>query len=147
MVLFFDDTDVPENAFLGLVTSNGSVIIMQPTLHARFIADSQHERGYLCNGKTGIIDKQLQWHSNSLVTQSTLSNEPTTNDEDDILPALLESTVQLQLNPFMQLEYQNQTNIRFAFACQKEEFKFQLVRIFLYPSYPDSARLMIPLPY
>ncbi|CAF4020243.1 unnamed protein product [Rotaria sp. Silwood2] len=126
MVLFFDDTDVPENAFLGLVTSNGSVIIMQPTLHARFIADSQHERGYLCNGKTGIIDKQLQWHSNSLVTQSTLSNEPTTNDEDDILPALLESTVQLQLNPFMQLEYQNQTNIRFAFACQKEEFKFQL---------------------
>ncbi|CAF0886668.1 unnamed protein product [Rotaria sp. Silwood1] len=126
MILFFDDTDVPENVFLGLVTSNGSVLIMQPTLHARFVTDNQHERGYICNGKTGMIEKQLQWHSNNFVTQPTLSNEPTTHDEDEILPALLESTVQLQLNSFMQLEYHNPTNIRFAFACQKEELKFQL---------------------
>ncbi|CAF0916249.1 unnamed protein product [Rotaria sordida] len=126
MILFFDDVDISENVFLGLVTSTGSVLIMQPTLHARFVTDNQHERNYLCNGKTGIIEKQIQWHSNNITTQLISSNEPTIQDEDDILPALLESTIQLQLNSYMQLEYHNPTNIRFAFACQKEEFKFQL---------------------
>jgi hypothetical protein len=124
--LFFDDTDSPENQFLGLVTSIGSVLIMQPTLHARFVTSNQHERAYLCNGKTGIIDKQLQWHLNTSGTQSVLSNQTGSNDDDDILPPLLESTVQLQLNSSMQLEYHNSTNIRFAFACNKEEFKYQL---------------------
>jgi hypothetical protein len=124
--LFFDDTDIEENQFLGLVTSTGSVCVMQPTLHARFTTDIQHERAYLCNGKTGIIEKQLQWHSNTSGTQSVLSNQTTSNDEDDILPPLLESIIQFQLNSCMQLEFHNPTNIRFAFACQKEEFKFQL---------------------
>jgi hypothetical protein len=124
--LFYDDIDSPEHQFLGLVTSTGSVLIMQPTLHARFVTDNQHERGYLCDGKTGIIDKQLQWHSNNSGNQSVLSNPTVSNDEDDILPPLFENTVQFQLNSCMQLEYHNPTNIRFAFACQKEEFKFQL---------------------
>ena len=124
--LFFDDTDILENQFLGLVTSTGSVFIMQPTLHARFTTDNLHERAYLCNGKTGLIEKQIQWHLNTSGTQSVLSNQTGSNDDDDILPPLFENTVQLQLNSSMQLEYQNPTNIRFAFACQKEEFKFQL---------------------
>jgi len=124
--LFFDDTDIPENQFLGLVTSSGSVFVMQPTLHARFTTDNQYERAYLCNGKTGIIEKQVQWHLNHSGAQSVLSNQTMSNDEDDILPPLFENTIQLQLNSFMQLEYYNPTNIRFAFACQKEEFKFQL---------------------
>lgn len=126
MILFFDDIDVPENQLLGVVTSTGNVLVMQPNLHARFVTDGHHERGFLCNGKTGIIEKQLQWHTSSNRTQSVLSSEPTTHDEDDTLPALLETTIQMQLNPYMQLEYHNQANIRFAFACQKEEFKFQL---------------------
>ncbi|CAF3387992.1 unnamed protein product [Rotaria socialis] len=126
IVLFYDDTDSPDHQYLGAVTSNGSVLVMQPNLHARFVTDNQHERGYLCNGKVGMIEKQLQWHSNNYGAPSASCGDPTTNDDDDALPALLESTVQLQLNPYMQLEYANPSNIRFAFACQKEEFKFQL---------------------
>jgi hypothetical protein len=132
--LFFDDTDVPENQFLGLVTSTGNVFVMQPTLHARFTTDNQHERAYLCNGKTGIIEKQVQWHLHNPGNQSVLSNQTTSNDEDDILPPLFENTVQLQLNSYMQLEYYNPTNIRFAFACRREEFKFQLGTKLLTPS-------------
>ena len=110
-----------ENEFLGLVTGSGSVFIMQPTLHARFTTDNQRERAYLCDGISGLIEKQVQWHLTSH------SNETRSNlDEDDILPPLFENTVQLQLNPFMQLEYHNPNNIRFAFACQKEEYKYQL---------------------
>jgi hypothetical protein len=124
--LFFDDIESPENQFLGLVTSAGSVLVMQPTFHARFVTDILHERGYLCNSKTGLIDKQFQWHLNSSGTQSVLSNQTASNDEDDILPPLLETTVQLQLNSSMQLEFCNPTNIRFAYAGHKEEFKFQL---------------------
>jgi len=124
--LFFDDTEIEENRFLGLVTSTGSVFLMQPSLHARFTTDNAHERAYLCDGRTGIIDKQLQYHFNRSGTQSVLSNQTTSNDDEDILPPFLENTVQIQINSTMQLEFQNPTNIRFAFACQKEEFKFQL---------------------
>jgi hypothetical protein len=124
--LFFDDTDISSNQFLGLVTSTGSVFIMQPSLHARFTTDNQHERAYLCNGKTGIIEKQIEYHLNHCGSQSVLSNRTISNDEDDILPPLFENTIQFQLNSYMQLEYENLTNIHFAFACQKEEFKFEL---------------------
>lgn len=96
---------------------------MQPKFHARFVTDSQHERGYLCNGKTGAIEKQLRSHLNDPGTQQ---NQTPTNEEDEIFPSLLDSTVQLQLNSYMQLEYFNPINIRFAFACHKEEFQFQL---------------------
>ena len=126
MILFFDDTDIRENQFLGLVTSTGSVVIMQPNLHARFITDNQHERAYLCNGKTGTIEKQVPCHRNNSATQPLTSNPTVTNNEDDILPPLLENVIQLQLNSSMQIEYHNPMNIRFAFSCQKEEFKFQL---------------------
>jgi hypothetical protein len=122
--LFFDDTDLRENQFLGLITSTGHAVVMQPNLHARFTTDSHHERGYLCDGKTGIIEKQVQWHMNTSGNQSVLSNH--TTSDDDILPPLFDNTIQLQLNSSMQLEYHNPTNIRFAFACQKEEYKFQL---------------------
>lgn len=120
--IFFDDTDIEENRFLGSVTSNGNLFIMQPTCYARFTTDYQHERAYLCNGKTGIIDKQLQYHLN----QSQINSNNNNNDDDDVLPPLFQNTVQVQLNPYMQLEFHNPTNIRFAFACQKEEFKFEL---------------------
>ncbi|CAF1525083.1 unnamed protein product, partial [Adineta steineri] len=73
--LFFDDTDIPENQFLGLVTSTGSVLIMQPSLHARFVTDNQHERGFLCNGETGLIEKQLRSHSNESGTDAIVSNQ------------------------------------------------------------------------
>jgi len=124
--LFFDDTDSPENQFLGCVTSSGCVLVKQPNLYTRFVTDSLHERGYLCNGETGIIEKQLRSHSNNPGTQSNLPNQTPANDDDEIFPPVLDSTVQLQLNSCMQLEYYNPINIRFAFACHKEEFKFQL---------------------
>jgi hypothetical protein len=92
--LFFDDTDSPEHQFLGLVTSTGSVLIMLPTLCARFVTDHLHERGYLCDGEK--------------------------------LERLKNNFDRIQLNPSMQLEYSNSLNIRFAFAYQKEEYKFQL---------------------
>lgn len=92
---------------------------MQPTLHARFTTDSQRERAYLCNGISGIIEKQIQWNLNNSI-------EMDEDEVDDILPPLFQTSVQLQLNSFMQLEFHDPTNIRFAFACQKEEYKFQL---------------------
>jgi hypothetical protein len=95
---------------------------MQPTFHARFITNNQNEYAYLCNGKTGIIEKQLRWYS----TNNYSRRESPPTDEEDIHLPLYENTVQLQLNPFMQLEYNNPSNIRFAFTCQNEEFKFQL---------------------
>lgn len=118
--LFFDDTEIVENQFLGLVTSRGHMFIMQPTLHARFTTDSQRDRAYLCHGTNGIIEKQIQWNLNNSMS---IDEE---DDIEDILPPLFETSVQLQLNSFMQLEFHDPTNIRFAFACQKEEYKFQL---------------------
>ncbi|CAF0868614.1 unnamed protein product [Adineta ricciae] len=134
--LFFDDTDSPEEQFLGLVTSTGSVLIMQPALYARFVTDPHHERGYLCNGEIGSIDKQLRANS----SDPTLEHPPvpTGNEEDTSVPPVVENTVQLQLNPSMQLEYFNPFNIRFAFACSKEEYKFQLGAI---PSLQMSTSL------
>ena len=132
--LFFDDTDRRENQFLGLVTSNGHTLVMQPSLYARFTTDYHHERAYLCDGKSGLIEKQIQYHLNTPGTQSALSNHTQSNDEDDILPPLFDNTIQLQLNSSMQLEYHNPTNIRFAFACQKEEYKYQLGTQFSTPT-------------
>ena len=94
---------------------------MQPTYHSRFTTDSQRERAYLCHGINGIIEKQIQWN---------LNNSMLIDDDDDpiedILPPLFQTSVQLQLNSFMQLEFIDPTNIRFAFACQKEQYQFQL---------------------
>lgn len=95
---------------------------MQPNLYARFITDNQDQTAYLCYGQTGIIEKQLQYHFNfNSNQQSSL-----TNNDDDIIQPLFENTVQLQLNSFMQLEFNNSTNINFAFSCEKQEFKFEL---------------------
>jgi hypothetical protein len=140
--LFFDDTNSTSNQFLGLVTSTGSVLLMQPTLHARFVTDNKHERAYLCNGKTGTIEKQLRW---SITNNS--QRESVSIDEDDINPPLLDNIVQLQLNSFMQLEYHNSTNILFAFSCQNEEFKFQLGAIIPIQSskFMDLTKAMIPM--
>ncbi|UJR24563.1 hypothetical protein I4U23_005938 [Adineta vaga] len=125
--LFFDDTDSPENQFLGLVTSTGSVLIMQPAFYARFVTDPHHERGYLCNGEIGFIEKQLRTNSNDPTPEPSNPNpNPTTigNEEETTTP--VDNTVQLQLNSHMQLEHSNPLNIRFAFAYHKEEYKFQL---------------------
>ena len=119
--LFFDDTDSIAKQFLGLVTSTGSVLLTQPGYHARFITDNQHEHTYLCNGKTGIIEKELPWNLPNNRQRLSIST-----DEDDVDSVLIENTVQLQINSFMQLEYCNPSNIRFAFTCQNEEFQFQL---------------------
>jgi hypothetical protein len=119
--LFFDDTDCPTNQFLGLVTSTGNVILMQPTFYARFITNNRHEYAYLCNGKTGIIEKQFQYH-----LTNNCQNQSISIDENNIIPSLFENTIQLQINSFMQLEYHNSSNILFAFTCENEEFKFQL---------------------
>ncbi|CAF1074187.1 unnamed protein product [Adineta steineri] len=119
--LFYDDTGITAKQFLGLVTSTGNIVIMQPTFHARFITNNQHESAYLCNGKTGVIEKQFQSH---FKTKGRRQSIPI--DENDTNLTLLENTVQIQLNSFMQLEYNNPTNIRFAFTCHNEEFKFQL---------------------
>ncbi len=119
--LFFDDTDSPANQFLGLVTSTGNVLLMQPTFHARFITNTDYRNVYLCNGKTGIIEKQFQYH-----LPNNYQRQSIPIDEDDVNPPLFENTVQLQINSCMQLEYQNSLNILFAFTCQNEKFKHQL---------------------
>ncbi|CAF1185184.1 unnamed protein product [Rotaria sordida] len=119
--LFFDDTSSIGNQFLGLVTSTGNVLLMQPKFHAHFITDNQHECSYLCNGKTGIIEKQLQWY-----LTNNYQRESIAIDKDDITSTLHDNTIQLQLNSFMQLEYYNSSNIRFSFTCQNENFFFQL---------------------
>ena len=93
---------------------------MQPTFHARFITNNQYDNGYLCNGKTGIIEKRFQWYSPNNCQRPSL-----TLFEDNSLNSL-ENTVQLQINSFMQLEYHNSSNILFAFTCQDEQFKLQL---------------------
>jgi hypothetical protein len=93
---------------------------MQPTFHARFITNNQYDNGYLCNGKTGIIEKQFQWYSSNNYQRLSLI----LSEDSSINP--LENTIQLQINPFMQLEYHNSSNILFAFTCQDEEFKLQL---------------------
>ncbi|CAF1685148.1 unnamed protein product [Rotaria magnacalcarata] len=109
--IFFNDTKSMENQFLGLITHAGNVLLMQPKLHARFITNNQHEFAYLCDVKTGIVEKQIRWNS---------------TDNDDINSTLFGDTVQFQLNSFMQLEYQNSSNIRFSFICQNEKFQYQL---------------------
>ncbi|CAF3567379.1 unnamed protein product [Rotaria sp. Silwood1] len=116
--LFFNDTNSIGNQFLGLVTSTGNVLLMQPKFHAHFITDNQHQCSYLCNGKTGIIEKQFQWHLTNNSEIQSISN--------DINLSLIDNTIQLQLNSFMQLEYHNSSNIDFAFTCQNEKFHFQL---------------------
>jgi hypothetical protein len=85
---------------------------MQPTFHARFITNNKYQNAYLCNGKTGLIEKEFQYNS---------QQQSIPIDEDNINPSL-----QFQINSFMQLEYFNPSNIIFAFKCQNEEFQFQL---------------------
>lgn len=94
---------------------------MQPTFHARFITNHRDEYAYLCNGKTGIIEKEFH-HSNSNQRQSISIDEDNLNYSS----SLFENTIQFQINSFMQLEYHNSSNILFAFKCQDEEFQFQL---------------------
>jgi hypothetical protein len=94
---------------------------MQPTFHARFITNNRHEHAYLCNGKTGIIEKELDYHLTNNSQRQSISI-----DENDINSVLFENTIQLQINSYMQLEYHNPSNIRFAFTCQNEKFQFQL---------------------
>jgi hypothetical protein len=118
--LFFDDTDSTENQFLGFVTFTGSVVLMEPTFHARFITDNQHENAYLCNGKTGIIEKQFHWNLKNNSPKESISIDP-----DDINLPIIENSIELQINSFMQLEYHNSTNINFSFACQNEQFQYQ----------------------
>ncbi|UJR34249.1 hypothetical protein I4U23_021653 [Adineta vaga] len=126
-ILFFDDTTIPTKQFLGLVTSSGNVLVMQPTFHTRFITNNRYEYAYLCHGKTGLIENQLQWSfKRNIHRQSTLFHEDDDDDDDNQHIPLIENTVQLQLNSSMQLEYQNPSNIRFAFSCHSEEFKYQL---------------------
>ncbi|CAF2587518.1 unnamed protein product [Rotaria sp. Silwood2] len=120
--LFFNDTNSIGNQFLGLVTSTGNVLLMQPKLHAHFITNNQRECSYLCNGKTGIIKKQIQWH----LKDNNYQGQSISNDKDNINQTLFDNTVQLQLNSFMQLEYNNSSNIHFVFTCQNEKFHFQL---------------------
>jgi hypothetical protein len=106
------------NQFLGLVTSTGNVLLMQPTFHARFITNNQHEYAYLCDGKTGVIEKEFQYNlRNNCQRQSIISI-----DENNTF----ENTIQFQINSFMQLEYHNPSNILFAFKCQNEKFEYQL---------------------
>ena len=119
--LFFDDTSVSTKQLLGLINSSGNVLVVQPAFHARFITNNHYEYAYLCNGKTGIIEKQLQWSS-----KSQFARQSTPIDEDAEQIPIIENTIQFQLNSFMQLEYNNPTNIRFAFTCLNEQFKYQL---------------------
>ena len=119
--LFFDDTESPANQFLGLVTSTGNVILMQPTFHARFITNNRREHAYLCNGKTGVIEKQLQYHLKTNFQRPSISSI-----DDNTNSTLFDNTIQFQLNSYMQIEYHNSSNINFAFTCENEEFKLQL---------------------
>jgi hypothetical protein len=96
------------NQFLGLVTSNGNVLLIQPTFYAHFITNNQYKNAYLCDSKIGFIEKEFQY-------------DLTNDDDDNINPSL-----QFQINSFMQLEYINSSNIPFLFKCQNEEFQFQL---------------------
>jgi hypothetical protein len=81
---------------------------MQPTFHARFITNHQYDNGYLCNNKTGIIEKQFQWYSSNNYQRQSLSLT-----EDNSINSV-ENTIQLQINSFMQLEYHNSSNILFC---------------------------------
>ncbi|CAF1409745.1 unnamed protein product [Adineta ricciae] len=119
--LFFDDTSIPTKQFLGLINSSGNVLVVQPAFHTRFVTNNHYEYAYLCNGKTGIIENQLQWS-----LKSPFPRQSTPIDEDTEQIPIIENTVQFQLNSFMQLEYNNPTNIRFAFICLNEQFKYQL---------------------
>lgn len=119
--LFFDDKDSVEDQFLGFVTSTGNVLIMQPKFHAQFITNNQSECCYLCNGKTGIIEKQFQCNFKTNYQRPSISNDKNNSNSESY-----ENTVQFQLNSFMQLEYHNPSNICFAFICQNERFQFQL---------------------
>ena len=106
--LFFDDTDSSSQRFLGFVTSTGNVVLNEPSYHARFIGNNRHEKSYLCHGKTGVIEKEIQWNS-SEISEGTFP-----------------PSIQLQINSFMQLEYHNPSNISFAFQCQNEHIEYQL---------------------
>lgn len=92
---------------------------MQPTFHARFITNNRYESAFLCNGKTGFIEKEFNY--NNQRQSIRIDNEFNKNKI-----SLDENTIQFQLNSFMQIEYQNNSNILFAFKCQDEEFQFQL---------------------
>lgn len=106
--LFFDDTDCSSQCFLGFVTSNGNVILNDPSHHARFIGNNRQEKSYLCDGKSGVIEKEFHWN------------------QSDISEGTSPSSIQLQINSFMQLEYHKPSNISFAFQCQNERIQYQL---------------------
>ena len=111
--LFFDDTPSSTHRFLGLVTSIGNVLLVEPSYHARFIGNNRHENGYLCHGKTGVIEKEFLWNCS-------------TTSEEMSYPSVIDQTLQLQINSSMQLEYHQPSNISFAFQCENERFQYQL---------------------
>lgn len=100
--LFFDDS--VKHSFLGFVNSIGNVILLEPTFHARFLTNHQKEYALLCDGKTGVIQKEFQLNSNQ------------------------ENLLEFQLNSSMQIQYENASKISFSFACQNEHFRFQLAK-------------------
>jgi len=96
---------------------------MQPTFHARFITNHRYENIYLCDGKTGVIQKEFQSNLSINSQRSSIANIEENNNNNSVS---VENTIQFQINSSMQLEYQNSSNIRFAFSCLSEQFKFQL---------------------
>lgn len=79
---------------------------MQPSFHARFLTNHQKEFAYLCDGKAGFIQKEFP------------------------INLTKEIRLEFQLNSLMQIQYENQSNIRFAFTCENEYFQFQLAKTF-----------------
>lgn len=120
--LFFDDIKSIENRFLGLVTHAGDLLLMESNCYAHFITDRQHQCIYLCDRKNGIIEKRIQYNLKTSNQTQYVSIKNNVIDSNQV-----GNRIQLQLNSFMQLDYHNSSNIRLTFACQNENFEYELL--------------------
>ena len=102
---------------------------MEPSSYPRLISSDRFEHFYLCSNRNGEIEREILWHRNAIGRESILSNrsDHQSVDDDDILPPLFENTIQFQVNRTIQLEFSQPKSIRFGFACEQEEFQFQLI--------------------
>lgn len=109
--------------------SDLGTVLMEPSSYPRLISADRFEHFYLCSSRKGEIEKEILWNRNSIGRDSILSNrsEHQSVDDDDILPPLFENTIQFQINRTIQLEFAQPKHIRFGFACDQEEFQFQLI--------------------
>ena len=140
MTLFFDDDDHQQqqqsvtSPFLAFVIPDLAVVVMTRSHHARLISVAPCPSAYLCDERDGRIEREIRFQGKSVRANSNLSRRTPLNGQDDedddddgtgVASPLSGSTIQIQLNSSMQIEYFHLTNIRFGLSVAKEDLHLQ----------------------